>query len=195
MNNVIFIIHSSAIVCHGLAEMLRRHFKGSIHSFDDLVSLQKRWEKLPGNSIVFIEEQFGFGTEFFDFQHHNSTVRYVKICNNKSLLISDFDGMRLCVFDSGDEVHGQIEQILEQMIMDEETEGLSDRELDVLKLVAVGFSNKEIAEKLFISIHTVMSHRKNITEKLGIKSISGLTVYAIINNHLDTTNLNIKDLI
>ncbi len=81
------------------------------------------------------------------------------------------------------------------MIMDEETEGLSDRELDVLKLVAVGFSNKEIAEKLFISIHTVMSHRKNITEKLGIKSISGLTVYAIINNHLDTTNLNIKDLI
>lgn len=59
---------------------------------------------------------------------------------------------------------------------------LSDRELDVLKLVALGFANKEIADKLFISINTVITHRKNITEKLDIKSIAGLTVYAIMNN-------------
>jgi len=45
----------------------------------------------------------------------------------------------------------------------------------------MGKTNKEIAENLFISIHTVITHRKNITSKLGIKSISGLTVFAIIN--------------
>lgn len=58
---------------------------------------------------------------------------------------------------------------------------LSEREITILKNVAMGKTNKEIAENLFISIHTVITHRKNITSKLGIKSISGLTVFAIIN--------------
>ncbi len=60
-------------------------------------------------------------------------------------------------------------------------EQLSDREIEVLKLVTAGLSNKEIADKLFISIHTVISHRKNISQKTGIKSQSGLTIYAILN--------------
>ena len=59
---------------------------------------------------------------------------------------------------------------------------LSDRELDVLKAVALGHSNKEIADRLYISINTVITHRKNITSKLGIKTISGLTVYALMHN-------------
>ena len=59
--------------------------------------------------------------------------------------------------------------------------GLSEREITILRNVAVGKTNKEIADNLFLSIHTVITHRKNITNKLGIKSISGLTVYAIIN--------------
>jgi DNA-binding CsgD family transcriptional regulator len=58
---------------------------------------------------------------------------------------------------------------------------ISNREKEVLKLVALGMTNKEIAEMLFISSHTVITHRKNITSKLGIKTIAGLTVYAIIN--------------
>lgn len=72
---------------------------------------------------------------------------------------------------------------------------LSEREKDVLAQVALGFTNKEIADKLFISIHTVISHRKNITEKLGIKSISGLTVYAILNKLIDTENIDPASLI
>ncbi len=60
-------------------------------------------------------------------------------------------------------------------------ETLSARELDVLKLLVRGMSNKEISDKLFISTHTVISHRKNITQKLNIKSVAGLTVYAILN--------------
>jgi DNA-binding CsgD family transcriptional regulator len=72
---------------------------------------------------------------------------------------------------------------------------LSVRERDVLKLVAMGLPNKEIADRLFISIHTVITHRKNITEKLGIKSISGLTVYAIINGIIDSDSINVNELI
>jgi DNA-binding CsgD family transcriptional regulator len=61
------------------------------------------------------------------------------------------------------------------------SDDLSMREKEVLKLVALGRTNKEIAEILYISAHTVMSHRKNITKKLGIKTIAGLTIYAVIN--------------
>ena len=61
---------------------------------------------------------------------------------------------------------------------------LSARENEVLRLVAQGFTNKEIADNLSISINTVLSHRKNITAKLGIKSVSGLCVYAMMNGIL-----------
>lgn len=64
---------------------------------------------------------------------------------------------------------------------EEDNEKLSDREIEVLVLVARGFINKQIADKLSISLHTVMSHRKNITRKLGIKTVSGLTMYALLN--------------
>ena len=59
---------------------------------------------------------------------------------------------------------------------------LSERETDVLVLVAKGLSSKEIADQLNISVHTVNSHRKNITHKTGIKSVAGLAVYAMIHN-------------
>ena len=70
-------------------------------------------------------------------------------------------------------------------------EQLSEREIDVLIQLVKGLSNKGIAEKLNISIHTVISHRKNIIEKTGIKSLSGLTIYAISKKitPLDTTTL------
>jgi DNA-binding NarL/FixJ family response regulator len=59
---------------------------------------------------------------------------------------------------------------------------LSTREKDVVRLLAKGLSNKEISEKLFISPHTTITHRKNITRKLNIKSVAGLIVYALIND-------------
>jgi DNA-binding CsgD family transcriptional regulator len=72
---------------------------------------------------------------------------------------------------------------------DGESEELSCRELDVLRLVSLGHMNKTIADMLNISLHTVISHRKNITRKLGIKTVSGLTVYALINGLVTTEDL------
>ena len=66
---------------------------------------------------------------------------------------------------------------------------LSRRETDVLVQVARGRTNKEIADALNLSVHTVISHRKNIMHKTGIKSVAGLTVYAILNNLIDESVL------
>lgn len=63
----------------------------------------------------------------------------------------------------------------------ENNKDLSIRETDVLQLIVKGSTNKEIADKLNISLNTVLTHRKNITAKLGIKTVSGLTFYAIMN--------------
>ena len=62
---------------------------------------------------------------------------------------------------------------------------LSPREIEVISLIATGKTNKEIADRLNISQTTVITHRKNITDKLGIKSVSGLTIYAVINGYTD----------
>ena len=66
---------------------------------------------------------------------------------------------------------------------------LSNREIDVLVALAKGLTNKEISDKLFISVHTVITHRKNIIRKTGIKSVSGLTVYALLNNLVDESDI------
>ncbi len=66
---------------------------------------------------------------------------------------------------------------------------LSAREIEVLILIAKGCINKEIADKLNISLTTVITHRKNITEKLGIKSVSGLTIYAVMNGYVEADRI------
>lgn len=73
------------------------------------------------------------------------------------------------------------QKVAEEPLKDEEEprESLSEREKDIVRCVVSGLTNKEIAEQLFISINTVLTHRKNIARKLEIHSVSGLTIYAI----------------
>lgn len=73
----------------------------------------------------------------------------------------------------------------------ESAKELSARETDVLQLIVTGITNKEIADKLNISLNTVLSHRKNITAKLGIKTISGLTYYAIMNGLISADEIEL----
>lgn len=67
---------------------------------------------------------------------------------------------------------------------------LGEREKDIIRCVAQGKSNKEIAEELCISVHTVATHRRNIASKLGIHSAAGLTIFAIINKLVDLRDVN-----
>lgn len=70
-----------------------------------------------------------------------------------------------------------------------ESVDLSNRETDVLICVAKGMTNKDISDMLNISVHTVITHRKNIVKKTGIKSVSGLTVYALLNNLVEESEI------
>ena len=70
-------------------------------------------------------------------------------------------------------------------------EQLSDREKDVIVALVQGMTNKEIADHLFISINTVITHRRNIARKLQIHSPAGLTIYAIVNNLVDISSVKL----
>ncbi len=73
-------------------------------------------------------------------------------------------------------------QILQQKV-------LSDREIEVMALIVQGYINKEIADRLNISLSTVITHRKNIMDKLGMKSVSALTIYAVMHGYVDINRI------
>ena len=73
-------------------------------------------------------------------------------------------------------------QILQQKI-------LTDREIEVMSLIAQGLINKEIADRLNIGLSTVITHRKNIMDKLGMKSVSALTIYAVMHGYVDINKI------
>ena len=66
---------------------------------------------------------------------------------------------------------------------------LSDREVEVMSLIVQGYINKEIADRLNIGLSTVITHRKNIMEKLGMKSVSALTIYAVMHGYVDINKI------
>ena len=66
---------------------------------------------------------------------------------------------------------------------------LTDREIEVMALIVQGYINKEIADRLHIGLTTVITHRKNIMEKLGMKSVSALTIYAVMHGYVDINKI------
>lgn len=73
-------------------------------------------------------------------------------------------------------------QVLQQKI-------LSNREIEVMALIVQGYINKEIADRLNIGLSTVITHRKNIMDKLGLKSVSALTIYAVMHGYVDINKI------
>lgn len=122
--------------------------------------------------------------EFLAAKKNHPGIVWVALIYNffDQQLLSLFDKV-INITDSGESIAEQIKNLSNSEIHnnDVEHEQLSEREIEVLKLIVKGFSNKEVADNLNISIHTVISHRKNISQKTGIKSQSGLTIYAISN--------------
>lgn len=98
-------------------------------------------------------------------------------------MLKEFDGV-VNIFDSQSRILRKLRRSLvrDDAPAQQDSYELSEREREILVSVARGKTNKEIADMHNISIHTVISHRKNISRKTGIKTIAGLTVYALLND-------------
>lgn len=200
MHNSVVVIHPSEIVLQGFYSMIKGLFDIEPVLLTSLDSLTNHVDANKSQLLILADESLD------KIELTNITLAFPKTLHPRIIHIRQSDdlscdkGCKCCLplNASKSRISELIRPILAEgshPIEKRKSSGLTERETDVVKLVALGKTNKEIARELYISIHTVISHRKNITEKLGIKSISGLTVYAILNNLIDTHSIDPESLI
>lgn len=184
----ILVIEPSYIIYEGLLNILNRTgHRYNISRIDELADIQEN-ELQKNAKIVLINPSLVQNQikTFVSLKKEMPDTQWV------ALIYSFFDQQLLSHFDDIMSINDPPERIvnlLTKMIyagkpasQAPQNESLSERETEVLRLLVNGNSNKEIADKLFISTHTVITHRKNISQKTGIKSVSGLTIYAVVHN-------------
>lgn len=200
MKREVFIIHSSCIVRKGLCSILKGSFDLDMTELEGFSGLLAFSELTDARILVISHVASADEMQVISRLKRRNTVHHICIVQNESHgpVVAGAD--HTLTLETGvNEWKELVARLFEpgERVDEKGTDNseLTVRERDVLLHVALGHSNKEIADKLFISIHTVISHRKNITEKLGIKSISGLTVYAILNRIIDPELINPDQLI
>lgn len=187
-NNKITILTNSQIIFNGFLYILKN------------IGIQTDWHNLDianydfdSNTLYIIDSIL---------LHNDSVTHNIKKNSNKKLIclqttyinkeILNYFKDFITLSDNSEVIIKKIQNILNQHDDNLESDEniLSDREIEVLKLVVSGHQNKEIADLLNISINTVITHRKNISQKTGIKSLSGLTIYAVLKNIISIDNIS-----
>lgn len=200
MRKEIFIIHHSDIILRGLNVILRQYFNVDITLLSNCREISSFYPVSDTHMIILCAIQDEHELNILSRLKAKNQVNIIQLMPFNSE-IEQIPGVDQAL--SLSSTHEEIREVIASLMKKTQGDGISpgnngeltSREKDVLRQVALGLPNKEIAEKLFISIHTVISHRKHITEKLGIKSISGLTVYALLNKVIDAEHINPEDLI
>ena len=181
----ILAVETSPLISEGLAGILNKsgiHCRLSVAATleeAELLQAKKKHDLIIINPIFFNNSTKLFNTVKGRFDRVKWVGLVYALYDQE--IISMFDAL-ITASDNPNTVTDILNKLLdEENNTDQSTlqEILTGREIDVLKLLATGHANKEIADKLNISVHTVITHRKNISQKTGIKSVSGLTIYAV----------------
>ena len=194
--NKILVICNSDIILKGLAEILTGCDSDEVillHHPNELID----YPNLSGYLLLILPfDIFELNEEFLKRMFSNAReTKYLYL--NTEFKNQDPKG-HLNICDNQLAIITSINECLNTYGMKRDESALNEltkREIDVLQLVSKGLANKEVADKLSISIHTVISHRKNISEKTGIKSASGLTMYAVLKKIIDIDEITTSDLI
>ena len=175
MHREIFIIHPSEIIRNGLQVMLKKYFNVEITLLGDLEELGSFSPKENTRILVFAA-----------LADHKQLDRLHQLESNHPMLVIQIldpykqdrpiEGIHysISVVSTGNDLYSLVSELIKgdqgnHPVKNEGSE-LTTREVDVLRKVALGFSNKEIAEQLFVSPNTVKTHIKNIYAKLGVNS-------------------------
>jgi DNA-binding CsgD family transcriptional regulator len=189
------IAEPSNIIYEGLLNILHDfdinvniHKVNNLNKFDEEIS-KANFSIIIINPVLVLNKEKEFKKLKKSFQNIHWIAIVYSIFEHE--LLSLFEDI-IFINDSAETIYKLVDKFGDKKVDDnlaKQQELLSDREIDVLIQLVSGLSNKEIADKLNISIHTVISHRKNISLKTGIKSQSGLTIYAITKNIISLDKL------
>jgi len=191
MTMKIAVAENSAIICSGVTSILKRLPDLRIQPFE-VYSLESLKECLKMDKIDMLIINPAFGG-FFDISKFRAEIidAHIKIVALVSsyvdkVVLGKYDET-LSVYDNNDVLYDKINRLQNspEKKSEDGNELLSTREKEIVVCVVKGMTNKEIADNLFISVHTVITHRRNIAKKLQIHSPAGLTIYAIVNNLIE----------
>lgn len=188
-----------AVISHGLIQAGLRNLLKNIISNENIIFKASLHDCLNGRSCpsyLIIESDLlpkpaNYSLERLKLKNHHGQILLIETSALSDSMYTYADQI-IKITDTEDTVLKKLKLFfdsIENIDKSDSSDTLSEREKEIVQLVALGKTNKEISEKLFISPHTVITHRKNITSKLGIKTIAGLTVYAVLNGIIDTDEL------
>lgn len=190
MAKAVIIAHPSKLIREGLISIIENELVVKIICCDNLDALKETYFSTFSEIVLIVPVNVSQDTLFNLLSRKTNDFHIVAIdCENSSKTIANID----YVFQINSDPEALTEKVkayLKENEKQDSDDELSLREKEVLRLIAVGHTNKSIADTLFISTHTVISHRKNITDKLGIKSIPGLTVYAIMQKIISQSDIS-----
>lgn len=193
----IAVAETSMIVRSGLVAVLKRLPDLNVQTVE-IISKEGLQHCMEAHQpeILIVNPQFEgwFDLEAFKQQYARQDMKTV------SLICTVVDANQLKGYDESinlfDDLDAVAHKISTLMNVNEEEDSdqnsLSQREKEIIGCVVRGMTNKEIAEQLFISVHTVITHRRNITRKLQIHSAAGLTIYAIVNKLVELSEVKMN---
>ncbi len=193
---LVAVATTSVIVRSGLVSVLKRMDVVNAETVE-ITSKEGLWHCMEAHvpDILIVDPQFEgwFEVEEFKAAFPHAVTKIV------SLLCTFVDSNRLTgydesinLFDDSDSLEKKIHTLMNYADDEDNETSLSQREKEIVGCIVKGMTNKEIAEKLFISVHTVITHRRNITRKLQIHSAAGLTIYAIVNKLVELSDVKMQ---
>lgn len=189
----IAVAETSLILRSGISSTLRHLSELNIQPIE-VASVEALDYCLQGHRIdlLIVNPLFGgwFDLEAFRAQPHAAGIKCLAlpIAVSNAALLEPYDGV-ISLYDTAENLKDTIVRLLHMEPEDTAQEALSQREKEIIVCVVKGMTNKEIADKLYLSIHTVITHRRNIARKLQIHSASGLTIYAIVNKLVELSDV------
>ncbi len=181
----IAVVEPSLIIRNGILSVLRRLSSLNIEVIEiaDVTQLQSTlsWRKPD----ILIVDSVILGA--FSLQQIKKESEGLK-CVALQHTMKGYDEV-ITVYDTAESIREKIEKLNELSTEETLQEPLTEREKEIIIGVVKGWTNKQIAEKLCLSAHTVITHRRNIAAKLQIHSAAGLTIYAIVNHFVDLNDV------
>lgn len=193
----IVIAEPSVIIRSGVISVLKRLTMLNIDlaEISDISTLSAQLCKFKPDVLIIDPSQLGiFSLQRLKNKVGCSDIKTIALQNTMvdSATLRHYDQV-ISIYDSSDTIKDKLERIILPEDKNSNKQELSVREKEIVVCIVKGLTNKQIADELILSTHTIMSHRRNIANKLQIHSPSGLTIYAIVNKLVEIDQ--IKDTI
>lgn len=194
----IAIVEPSVIIRNGVVSVLKRlNLDIDIVEISDMPQLQGLLEKHNPDVVIIDPTQIGM----FSLQHIKENLsgskKFIALQSNlaDASALKGYDEF-ISLYDSAEQIKAKVESVISENEQDNyDKQELSQREKEIVSCIVKGLTNKQIAETLHLSVHTVMTHRRNISGKLQIHSSAGLAIYAIVNKLVSLDEIkNLKNI-